>query len=288
MSRANPFDNENSKRKRIFNNISLGISTAVVVAFVLWVILNNPRTVRTKLDPTYSKPLVLSENVKQTCEFYELYELINNNQQVLLSEQFSAEFPIVSGLLLQDDSVWTYNKPYVIDTAGYFGLALCYTHSNRENINRMDVVLIPYQNRAGYLNIKPLIRYTVSFHKDYSTILREELKFSQYRLNFYNLQLKFTKDIQALEFKLKFNDVISEAESEKQDINRLVKVDDMNFAPALHHDKANSYLQHTSQFDKRQEVIVNLNFNDFLHDYFDGMEISLECAPNSEFSFLLN
>lgn len=288
MSAANPFDGEMSKARRIFNNISLAASTLVVATFILWVIFSSPKTVRTKLGLAQSKSIVLSQTNNTTNEFYKLYELVGQSEQVLLNEQFKADFPTATALLLQDDSIWTYNKPYVIDTAGYFGLALSFTPSPRENINRMDVVLIPYENRRGYINVKPLIRYTVSFHKDYASVIFEDFKIDQFKLNFYNLQFKFTKDIQGLNFKLNFNDVISEKESETYSLNHLLAVDDENIMPELVQDKLNSYLLYKTEFENRQQVVLKLNFNDYLYDYFNGMEITLDCSEDTEFSILLN
>ncbi|HHW46674.1 MAG TPA: hypothetical protein GXX17_07225 [Clostridiales bacterium] len=288
MSAANPFDGELSNARKIFNNISLVVSIVVVTAFVLWVVFSSPKSVRAKFGIVQSKSVVLSQNENEANEFYQLYGLVSQNKHILLDEQFKADFPTAAALLMQDDSTWAYNKPYVIDTAGYFGLALSFTPSPSENINRMDVVLIPYENREGYIHIKPLIRYTVGFHKDFAAVYKEDFRTEQFRLNFYSLQFKFANDINALGFKLKLNDTITEKEIEIYDINYLFTVDDEKIRPNLIKDKSNSYLSYNAEFETRQETVLKISFNDYLYDYFDGMEIALDCSENTEFSIIIN
>lgn len=285
MSKANPYDGELSPRRKLFSQISFFISTALVIAFIIWVIVKQPANVRTRFAHVEGNAIPFSQTVNpaEGSEFSTLYAAASEADSMTWNPEFQKRFPTAAALLNFDESVYSGAVPYTQDRDGYFTLALAYDDAQMEAVRHLDVLMLPYRTGAGEAGFTftadPPLRYTLIWDSSAQKISQADLRTDKFRLNFYTLTLTAAGTPSSLAYSVGLNDVVSLKEAGRYGVYDLFVFKDSEvIKPVLTQLDSASTLSAKRENDGRaSNLAVTIRFNDFLYDYFDGAAFTAVC-----------
>lgn len=284
MSKANPFDQEMSPRRRLVSNIFFALTTLLVILFILWVLVSQPGRVRSQFDYTAGgfhavrqadrAEMPAGEAMAADEELYR-FCLRLGNQPMAWNADFQQAYPAVAALLQPEDGVFEARKPYVSEGEHCISLALCSVDGRAKNLRRLDILTVPCAScmdgdRQTVALYAPKT-FTALYDTETGVIQSQEVRADQFRLYYYNLALTLNREggWKDLDYQLVLKGVISDKEAEKGELfNRVTARPGLFGQGLLDRQSDSSLLTAPGDAAGAETVTLTLRFNDFLYDAF--------------------
>lgn len=303
MSKANPFDQEMSPRRRLVSNVFFILTTLLVIIFIFWVFISQPGKIRSRFDytagsfhsvgQTETAGMPTDEAMAADEEFYRLC-LTLQTAPLAWNADFQRDYPAAAALLQPEDGVFQSRKPAVSEGTACTSLALCSADGRAKDLRRLDVLTVPYASGTdGEKQTAALFSprtFTVVYNTQTGVIQLEEVRADNFRLYCYNLvlTLKGEGGWNNPGYQLSLKGVVSDKEADKGDLFGRVAVRPDVFGQALLSRQSDSSLL-TGQVEAvdTDALTLTLHFNDFMYDAFSSIRLEGECAAKTSAAFQL-
>lgn len=297
-----------SPRKRLFSNITFTITTLLVVAFVIWILVSQPDKVRSKFDftagayhpistqaslPSEERPsddIMAAEN--------ELYRLCMETERSPLAwnADFRAKYPTAAQLLKPEDDIFEVRKPTVCESNVCISLALSTADGQEKNIRRLDILTLPFlssvKESQQSISLFAPIAFTIVYDTQTGVIESQEVRTDNFSLYYYNVSLSIRQPdgVGSLSYSMALNGVISDKEAERGDLfHRLsvqnAKQDDTSLT---RHSDASHLMGTVTPEGTPTDLTLTLLFNDFMYDAFSSIRVTLENPESQQTAFSLS
>lgn len=306
MSKANPFDQEMSPRKRLVSNLFFILTTLLVVAFILWVLVSQPGKVRSRFDYTAGGFHTVGQNRiaglpadEAMAADEELYRLCFRLQAepMAWNADFQQAYPAAAALLQPEDGVFEARKPKVSEGAACVSLALCSVDGRARDIRRLDVLTVPFA--SGTDGAKQAVTlfapraFTVVYNTQTGVIQLEEVRADNFRLYCYNLALTLrgTDGWSNPGYQLSLNGVVSDKEADQGDLFGRIEARPDLFGPARlsRQDDCSLLTGRGEGAAGVEDITLTLHFNDFMYDAFSSLRLEAEgSAQAASFQLAFN
>ncbi len=292
MSKANPFDQEMSPRKRLVSNIFFAITTLLVVVFIIWVLVSQPKNVRSDFDYTAGAARGIStaaetlpptdEQMAADEEFFRLCMELEA-APMAWNADFRTRFPTAASLLQPEDDVFDARKPTVSEGDTCMTLALCTVDGSENNIRRLDVLTLPLASRTEGGAQSAIIyaprTFTVEYNTGTGVIEAADVRMDNYRLYYYDMTVSLvrTGGWDSAEYGMILNGVISDRQAESGDLFGRISAaprEDIFSAAELSRRESDSLLHAEGGPVDTDTLSLTLHFNDFMYDAFGSIEVT--------------
>lgn len=274
MPMNNPYDRELTGVRKIISDVSFVLIVIFVVVFIGFVIVRQPKTIRTSFDP-------ITVTVSNAAGKSELTSFVTDViDAAAMSADFAQKYPTVTALLNKDLSVYKENTPYIVDDGESIAMAMSYNNTADKEIVTLDVVLIPLEEAGERLIVKKPRRYTFTYDPLTGVIKSELLRNDNFRLNFYRINVNYGAVAKG-DYSMKLSSVISDREAELNDLFTAVVGGERRIAGSLARYEFTSVM--SGKYDECD--VVHINFNDIMYDYFESVSLPL---PTGEYSIGFN
>ncbi len=288
MPYNNPFDREQvSPRRRFLSNLSFWASVVFVLAFVVWMFVRLPATVRTDFSHL-EQPLSFQETEN---EFVALEGVLGTSSQGW-GPDFTVNYPITAALLSMDESVWQENTPYVLEAGQTMAVALAYHDTADQSIVKLDVLLLPYamqqwEDGTNALTLSAPHRYTVTYGSGTGVVALDRFRTSDFRLNFYTLSFHFAA-ASDVEYTVDFAGVISDKQAETYGLFQDITVTPAGGTETLERREAENATRLSGRISGvgTDSVSLEIAFGDEWYDSFQS--ISLYAADLDQVTLGIN
>lgn len=303
MSKANPFDQEMTPRKRLVSNIFFAITTLLVAAFVIWVLVSQPDNVRSDFDYTAGAARSVSTADEaqpptdaQMAADEEFFRLCTELEERSLSwnADFRSRFPTAASLLEPEEGVFDARRPTVSEGDSCMTLALCTLDGAENNLRRLDVLTLPLASRtegaACFATVYAPRTFTVEYNTQTGVIEAADVRMDNFRLYYYDMTISLVQPggWERVGYDMVLKGVISDREAESGDLFSRITTqpqEDIFPAGALTRRESDSLLQAQGGPVDTDTLSLTLHFNDFMFDAFQSMEITGVPKTAGEASF---
>ena len=302
-------DHNESRSKRIRSWISIIVCALFLISTVVFVLVRMPKTVRAKFSTVTSDTHSVGETLKpiEENEFYKLYNVLEDGT-VKYNDSMKKEYPTVYEVVTDSLDPANQNKMYQYDMNGTLIIAQNRSRK-KENENSakdddsnnickvmVDVLMVPYSGKDGYVAVSMPIRYTIGCYTGAGTdfISSEYVKSDVFGLNFFAISVKIKsgsgENIKTVDAALKFTDGITKTEAENNSLYEKLSLIDGN-------EKEYSLISGGTRGDtiieKRMisgdistEATVKAVFDDVMYRKFESL--SVKASKNDAYSISVN
>lgn len=303
MSKANPYDQEMSPRKRLISNITFALTTLLVIGFVIWTLASQPEKVRTNFDytagsfhslqavetPMDEPPVPPDDDILAANELYRLC-LAANEGPLAWNADFRESYPTAASLLQPEDGVFESQKPTVCESDACISLGMCAADGGEKGIRRLDILTVPYSaqhydNKQSVVLYAPR-SYTLVYDTQTGLVEAQAVRVDNFRLYYYSLALTLQQPagLPSLSYAMTLNGVISDKEADKGDLfHRLAAQPSVLEDAQLTRQSDTSLLTGDGTFSEgTNQAILTLQFNDFMYDAFSSIRFTWDKAEGQE------
>ncbi len=290
-----------TKKKRIFANIRLVVAILLLLSIVLWVVIREPKNIRTDFSSVYSSSHKISEKIKGENEILNFAKSFEIDDTANFSEEFKKNYPIIYDWLYTPKAEIAKNKVKTFDKNGYFAIATTYQVQRDKDTNGkyfdenkkylvgttgLDIYLFKYDTKDDFTVYKPE-KISVYLHNGKDDVIpyieRVHIPADRFRLNFYSLSIVVESDqkFSFLNTQLTFESGINKKQYEDEYFSKIVFVKNKSNTSLLNEvvvtaggRRADTYIEHKVECSTDTEyACVGLKFEDTLYNKFESFSV---------------
>ena len=241
-------DHNESRSKKIRSWISIIVCALFLISTVVFVLVRMPKTVRAKFSTVTSDTHSVGDTLKpiEENEFYKLYNVLEDGT-VKYNDSMKKAYPTVYEVVTDSLDPANQNKMYQYDMNGTLIIAQNRSLKKEDKTSAgnatetqksckvmVDVLMVPYSGKGGYVAVSMPIRYTIGCYTGAGTdfISSEYVKSDVFGLNFFAISVKIKsgsgENIKTVDAALKFTDGITKTEAENNSLYEKLSLIDGN------------------------------------------------------------
>lgn len=258
--------------KQIRSRIGVIAVCLIFAAVAAYAFFGRSDNTRTHFDTVTGKVCYQNDKTESQNEFTRFFDVISQSGQLVYDEDFKLNYPLIDELI--NDKNFT-AEAVKVRSHGFDGgllIADAYSYVADYSVRAMDMLYIPHAtDEKGNIVVSKPIRCTVRFNTKLAVVELQKLDIENYRLNFYDLSLKFKGDA-AKEWSITAQTQISSDDA--KELKKVAKnIDILSFGKSVLQ-KNEIGQRAVISTASGSNVAVRLKFNDLLYENFQSLTLT--------------
>ncbi|MBQ1928465.1 MAG: hypothetical protein II366_01750 [Clostridia bacterium] len=289
----------NTKFKKWRSVIGTVICVLWFVALGLFLALRGSETVRTDYPEIAFSTHSTGEKItpSEENEFVRLKnEFQSTTAQRIISKEMLSDYPSLETLISLDELLEGKNPIYHFDAEGYLTVVETYIdyqnksdkNQNFDGIVGMDILMIPYTTDSGYVVIDAPERYCLKYDLrdgNIGTIAHKEFISDSFRLNFYNLAVTFSGELNKLDYTLRLGEFPTKWECDNLKLFNCLTVNGNPGTLIGSHDPTSKTVSGECEFNGTQ--VFKIEFDKRMYRKFESVQVGNEKCT-ADFTITIN
>lgn len=287
-----------TKRAKIKDRIIIILSASWLIALVLWVIIGTAtrETVRSQFKTQSGKTNSIGAISKGENEFYSLYMELQEGD--VSPKTLKSDYPTVYKWIKKPPKQYpTNSKPKSLDKGGYVTVYLPYVVEGNKELDTtvaltegtigFDVLMLPYSSdKSGNISLSAPVRYSFRYDCESRKTTLYELSTDRYRLNFYQMSIKFDSAVRDLSYDVSLTYPLIKSESENSKIQKNILLGEAEEKLTAGGEVSDSAL--SCEFSGAESDTLVLEFDDLMYRKFGQITVHIDPKKVSSYTISIN